>query len=85
MPDTTTKPTRSTDAIVRDIAAEREALKGTFDALAADLSEAAEASARWARETGRKAAVVLAAGGAVAGGLLGLTLLIRRHGRSSAE
>ena len=73
-------PARSPDVIVQDIAAEREALKKSFDALASDLSEAADGARENLRE--RKEKVKRAApivGGVAAVGLLGAVLLRRRR------
>ena len=73
-------PTRSPDVIVKDIAAEREALKRSFDTLATDLSEVADAARENLRE--RKEKVKRAApivGGVAVVGLLGAVLLRRRR------
>ena len=73
-------PTRSPDVIVQDIADEREALGKSFDALAANLSEAADAARESFRV--RKAQVKRAAplvGGVAVAGLLGAVLLRRRR------
>ena len=80
-PDTTPKaPARSPDEIARDIAAEREGLKKSFDALGDDLAEASETireNLRERREKVRRVAPI--AGGAVVAALLGAVLLRRRR------
>jgi MYXO-CTERM domain-containing protein len=73
-------PTRSPDVIVRDIADEREALKKSFDALATDLSEAADAAREGfleRKEKVKRAAPIV--GGVAVVGLLGAVLLRRRR------
>ncbi|HZL64620.1 MAG TPA: hypothetical protein VFD50_06740 [Thermoleophilia bacterium] len=73
-------PARSPDVIVQDIAAEREALKSSFDALAADLSEAADAVRENVRERTEKVKrVAPIVGGVAVVGLLGAVLLRRRR------
>jgi hypothetical protein len=73
-------PTRSPDVIVQDIVAEREALEKSFDALAADLSEAADAVRENVRERKEKVKrVAPIVGGVAAVGLLGAVLLRRRR------
>jgi hypothetical protein len=75
-------PTRSPDVIVKDIAAEREALEKSFDALAADLSEAADAVRESLSERVAKVKrVAPIVGGVAAIGLLGAVLLRRRRRR----
>jgi MYXO-CTERM domain-containing protein len=73
-------PVRSPDEIVKDIAEEREALKKSFDALAADLSETADAvreNLRERKEKVKRAAPIV--GGVAVVGLLGAVLLRRRR------
>jgi MYXO-CTERM domain-containing protein len=73
-------PTRSPDVIVKDIAAEREALAKSFDALTADLSEAADAvreNLLERKEKAKRAAPIV--GGVAVVGLLGAFLLRRRR------
>jgi hypothetical protein len=73
-------PARSPGEIARDIAAEREGLKKSFDALGDDLSEAAEAVREKTRERMEKVRrVAPIAGGAVVAALLGGFLLRRRR------
>jgi len=75
-----TTPARSPDAIVRDIVAEREALTKSFDTLAADLSDAADAvreNLRERKEKVKRAAPIV--GGVAAAALLGAVLLRRRR------
>ena len=73
-------PARSPDAIVQDIAAERAALEKSFDALAADLSEAADGVRDNLNERVAKVKrVAPIVGGVAAVGLLGAVLLRRRR------
>ena len=73
-------PARSPDEITRDIVAEREGLKKSFDALGDDISEAAEAVREKTRERKEKVRrVAPIAGGAAVVALVGAVLLRRRH------
>jgi hypothetical protein len=79
MADAEKKPTRSPEAIVRDIAAEREGLQAAFDSLGDELQQAADAATGKARDVGRKALVVVPAVAAGVGALVAAASLLRRR------
>ncbi len=81
-PNAPKTPERAPDEIVKDIVAEREGLKKSFDALGTEVAEAVEAAreqGRQRKEQARRAAPY--AGGALAAAVLGAVLLRRRRRR----
>jgi hypothetical protein len=79
MAEETTTSKRTAAEITRDIAAEREGLESAFDALSAELQQAADSAAEKARTAGRKALVVVPAVAATVGALIAAAALLRRR------